>query len=78
MIQAQSSLGRVTVTERGLSIHMPGSDRSINRERISEVRIGLGFAFLRTLTIVVPGERPIVLRNMRKSKAYAIKQALGF
>lgn len=82
MISAHSSLGRVTVTERAINIHHAGSDRSINRDAITEVRINLGtwyvFGFLRTLTLVVEDERPIRLRHMRKSKAYAIKQALGF
>lgn len=83
MISAHSSLGKITVTERAINIHQAGSDRSINRAAINEVSIKLGawyiFGFLRTLTLVVEGERhPIVLKNMRKSKAYAIKQALGF
>lgn len=84
LIRASSSKGTVTLTESVLRMRIPGSgERAILRSAIVDVSIGLsmwyGIGFLRKLTLHVNGEpRPIVLANMRKSKARAIKAALGF
>lgn len=83
LITANTSKGKLIVTENAVNIRLAGSERTISRSAITEVRISLGawlvFGFLRNLTLVVTGEpRPIVLGNMSKSKAKAVKSILGF
>lgn len=84
IVTAQTSKGKLTVTENAIRLKIPGSsERTILRTAITEVRVGLGlwygFGFLRTLTLVVVGEkRPIVLANMSKKKALEVRSALGF
>jgi hypothetical protein len=83
LFTATTSKGKLTITENSVNIRLAGSERTIARAAISEVRISLGpwlvFGFLRTLTLIVAGERrPIVLANMSKSKALAAKSILGF
>lgn len=87
LTKAQSSKGSVAVIQRDntrlLVIKLVGSERVIAQSSISEIRIGLGlwyfFGFLRVLKIYVVGDlRPLVLANMRKSKAKQIKELLGF
>lgn len=84
LLTASTSKGRMTITETVVRLHLPGaSERSILRSAITDVTISLGFwyfvGFFRVLTIRATGEqRPIVLANMSKRKAYAARQLLGF
>jgi len=83
LIAAQTSKGKLIVTETTVNIRLAGSERTIMRSAINEVRISLGgwygIGFMRVLTLIVAGEpRPIVLANMSKSKALAVKSILGF
>jgi hypothetical protein len=82
-VSARCSLGLATVTQNALNIHLAGKDRSYARQAISSVTLELGlwygFGFTRKLRIAIIGERrPIVLANMSKANAKAIKAALGF
>lgn len=88
LIRAHCSGGRISVSadaagNKRVTIRVIGSgERIFMANAITEVRLGLGFwyfvGFFRTLTFNVPGAAPIRLRNLRKSKAKAIKSLLGF
>lgn len=84
LFTASTSKGKLTITENAVRLRLPGvADRTILRTAITEVRVTLGiwyfFGFMRVLTLIVVGERhPIVLANMRKSKALQARQLLGF
>jgi len=84
MFTASTSKGKLTITENAIRLKIPGSsERTILRSAITEVRIGLGVwyfvGFMRNLTLIVVGEKtPLVLGNMRKSKALEARRLLGF
>jgi hypothetical protein len=83
LLQATTSLGTLTITPGLVSIRLAGQETAIQRSNIVGVQVSLGMwyfvGFLRVLRIYVNGQnRPVTLKNMRKSKAMAAKSLLGF
>lgn len=82
-ITAKCSQGTITLTPTHLKVKLGYNERIIQRSAITEVSMSLGlfvyYGFLRSLTIYAAGQSvPLKLKNMRKSKALAIKRELGF